>query len=241
MPVAALSEITDRITEVVGNHGLYAVFILMMIDAVFPAASELVMLYAGAIASGAIAGQSVSLFGHEFQSGFPAFVAMATAGTLGYLVGSIAGWGAGDYLGRPWLERHGRWLHLERGEPRPGRALVRPLGGVGRVPRPHHAGDALVHLDPGRRLPRALRAVRVADPARLGDLVLRLCGRGLGGRGQLGEHRQRLPLRRVRDRRGRRRGARRPRMALGSAPPAARPTRRHVRISLRRGGYTRPS
>ncbi len=112
MPLAALSDLTDRITDVVGNHGLYAVFVLMMIDAVFPAASELVMLYAGAIASGAIAGQSVSLFGHEFQSGFPAFVAMATAGTLGYLVGSIAGWGAGDYLGRPWLERHGRWVHL---------------------------------------------------------------------------------------------------------------------------------
>jgi membrane protein DedA with SNARE-associated domain len=70
------------------------------------------MVYAGAIASGAFVGQSVSLFGHEFESGFPAYVAMATAGTLGYLVGSIAGWGAGDYLGRPWLERHGRWLHL---------------------------------------------------------------------------------------------------------------------------------
>ena len=112
MPLAALSDITDRVTEVVGNHGLYAVFVLMMIDAVFPAASELVMLYAGAIASGAIAGQSVSLFGHEFQSGFPAYVAMALAGTLGYLVGAIAGWGAGDYLGRPWLERHGRWVHL---------------------------------------------------------------------------------------------------------------------------------
>src|SRR6187431_973476 len=111
-PVAALSEITDRITEVVGNHGLYAVFVLMMVDAVFPAASELVMVYAGAIAAGAFGGQSVSLFGHEFESGFPAYVAMATAGTLGYLVGSIAGWGAGDYLGRPWLERHGRWLHL---------------------------------------------------------------------------------------------------------------------------------
>ena len=40
MPLAALSEITDRITEVVGNHGLYAVFVLMMIDAVFPAAIE---------------------------------------------------------------------------------------------------------------------------------------------------------------------------------------------------------
>ena len=112
MPLAALSDITDWITEVVGNHGLYAVFVLMMIDAVFPAASELVMVYAGAIASGAIAGQSVSLFGHEFQSGFPAYVAMAVAGTLGYLVGAIAGWWGGDYLGRPWLERHGRWVHL---------------------------------------------------------------------------------------------------------------------------------
>lgn len=112
MPVAALSDLTDRITEVVGNHGLYAVFVLMMVDAVFPAASELVMLYAGAVASGAFAGQSVSLFGHDFSSGLPAYLAIATAGTLGYLVGSIAGWGAGDYLGRPWLERHGRWLHL---------------------------------------------------------------------------------------------------------------------------------
>ena len=112
MPVAALSDITDWITEVVGNHGLYAVFLLMLIDAVFPAASELVMVYAGAIASGAIAGQSVSLFGHEFESGLPAYLAMAIAGTLGYLVGAIAGWGVGDYLGRPWLERHGRWLHL---------------------------------------------------------------------------------------------------------------------------------
>ena len=112
MPVAALSDITDWITEVVGNHGLYAVFLLMLVDAVFPAASELVMVYAGAIASGAIAGQSVSLFGHDFESGLPAYLAMAIAGTLGYLVGAIIGWGAGDYLGRPWLERHGRWLHL---------------------------------------------------------------------------------------------------------------------------------
>src|SRR5436190_1550541 len=37
----------------------------MAIDAVFPAASELVMLYAGAVASGALAGQNVVLFGHR--------------------------------------------------------------------------------------------------------------------------------------------------------------------------------
>ena len=104
--------ITDSVTDAIGNQGLYAVFILMLIDAVLPAASEVVMVYAGAVASGAIAGQSVTLFGHEFADGFPAYVAMATAGTLGYLVGSVLGWALGDYLGRPWLEHHGRWLHL---------------------------------------------------------------------------------------------------------------------------------
>ena len=84
----------------------------MLVDAVLPAASEVVMVYAGAIASGAFADQAVTLFGYEFASGFPAYVAMATAGTIGYLIGSIGGWALGDYLGRPWLEKHGRWLHL---------------------------------------------------------------------------------------------------------------------------------
>ncbi len=38
---------------------------------------------------------------------------MALAGTIGYLVGSMLGWAIGDYAGRPYLERHGRWLHLD--------------------------------------------------------------------------------------------------------------------------------
>jgi membrane protein DedA with SNARE-associated domain len=114
VPVASvLSEITNAVTSLIGDYGLYAVFVLMMIDAVFPAASELVMVYAGAVAAGAFADQTVSLFGHELEDGFPAYVAMATAGTVGYLVGSIGGWAIGDYGGRPWLERHGRWLHLD--------------------------------------------------------------------------------------------------------------------------------
>ncbi len=107
-----LHGITDAVTDAIGNYGLYAVFLLMMVDAVLPAASEVVMVYAGAIAAGAFADQSVTLFGYEFESGFPAYVAMATAGTLGYLLGSIGGWYLGDHLGRPWLERHGRWFHL---------------------------------------------------------------------------------------------------------------------------------
>jgi membrane protein DedA with SNARE-associated domain len=119
MPAAAvplfsvLSGITDAVTGAIGDYGLYAVFVLMLVDAVFPAASEVVMVYAGAVASGAFAGQSVTLAGHTFESGFPAYLAMALAGTTGYLLGAILGWALGDYGGRPYLERHGRWLHLD--------------------------------------------------------------------------------------------------------------------------------
>ena len=109
MPLASVS---SSLTTLVGDHGLYAVFGLMAIDAVFPAASELVMLYAGALASGAVTGQHVSLFGSRIPHGFDAFLAMALAGALGYLVGALVGWWIGLYGGRPLLERHGRLFHL---------------------------------------------------------------------------------------------------------------------------------
>jgi membrane protein DedA with SNARE-associated domain len=109
VPVAG---VTSSLTSLIGNHGLYAVFGLMAIDAVLPAASELVMLYGGALAAAAFAGQHVDLFGTRISSHAWAYVAIALAGTLGYLVGSIGGWAIGRYGGRPLLERHGRWLHL---------------------------------------------------------------------------------------------------------------------------------
>jgi membrane protein DedA with SNARE-associated domain len=104
--------ITDAVTGAIGDYGLYAVFLLMLVDAVFPAASEIVMVYAGAVAAGAFAGQSVTLVGHELQSTGWAFVAMAGAGVVGYTLGSILGWAIGLYGGRPFLERHGRWVHV---------------------------------------------------------------------------------------------------------------------------------
>jgi membrane protein DedA with SNARE-associated domain len=104
--------VSSTLTSLIGDHGVYAVFLLMAIDAVFPAASELVMVYAGALAAGAFSGQSVVLFGNEISSHFWAFVVMALAGAVGYLVGSIVGWAIGRYGGRPLLERHGRWFHL---------------------------------------------------------------------------------------------------------------------------------
>jgi membrane protein DedA with SNARE-associated domain len=107
-----LASVTHSITSFVGDHGVYAVFVLMAIDAVFPAASELVMIYGGALAGGAIAGSHVVLFGNTIQSAFWGFVAVSLAGTLGYLLGSVIGWAIGLYGGRPLIEGRGRWLHL---------------------------------------------------------------------------------------------------------------------------------
>ncbi len=85
MPVASL---THSITHFVGANGIYAVFVLMLIDAVFPAASELVMVYGGALASGAVGGAHVVLIGNRIHSHTASYIAIAATGTLGYLVGS---------------------------------------------------------------------------------------------------------------------------------------------------------
>ena len=99
----------------------------MAIDAVFPAFSELVMLYAGVVAAGAfslsdhgpglhslvrVVHNGISVFGIHVRFGAGAFVVMALAGTFGYLFGALVGWGIGRYGGRPLLEGHGRWFHL---------------------------------------------------------------------------------------------------------------------------------
>lgn len=107
-----LASITSSITSAIGDAGLYAVFGLMVLDAVFPAASELVMLYAGALAAGAFAGQTVTLFGARIETPFWAFLAVALAGAIGNTLGSLGGWAIGAYGGRPFLERSGRFLHV---------------------------------------------------------------------------------------------------------------------------------
>src|SRR3954470_8769926 len=108
-----LASVSGSFTSAVANHGVYAVFGLMAIDALFPAASELVMLYAGAVAAGVFsAAHGVTLFGSRIGFGAGAYVALALAGALGYLLGALVGWAIGRYGGRPLLERHGRWFHL---------------------------------------------------------------------------------------------------------------------------------
>ncbi len=101
LPATLGSAMTEHLTNWIASNGLLAVFVLMAIDAVLPAGGELVMLFAGALAAGAIAGHTG-----------PSLVVVILVGTLGYLAGSIGGWALGRRGGRPLVERHGRWLHL---------------------------------------------------------------------------------------------------------------------------------
>jgi membrane protein DedA with SNARE-associated domain len=107
-----IASITSSITSAIGDQGLYAVFGLMVLSAVLPAASELVMLYGGAIASGAIEGAHLTLFGDRISTPAWGFVAVALAGTLGTTLGALLGWTIGYVGERQFLERHGRWLHV---------------------------------------------------------------------------------------------------------------------------------
>ena len=107
-----LASLTSSLTAWIGHHGAYAVFAIMALDALFPVGGELTMLFAGALAAGSIPGAQPVVFGHVMQTGAESYVVLSLAGTLGYLTGSLVGWAIGRRGGRPFLERHGRWLHL---------------------------------------------------------------------------------------------------------------------------------
>jgi len=70
------------VTSFLADYGVFAIFVLMAIDAVFPAASELVMLYGGALASGALT-HELHVFGWH-TTGFGAYLAVVLAGILGF-------------------------------------------------------------------------------------------------------------------------------------------------------------
>jgi membrane protein DedA with SNARE-associated domain len=115
-----LASVSSSITSQVASHGVYAVFGLLVLAAVIPVASELVMLYAGAVAGGAFADVAVHVFGHSVQSPFWGYVLFAVAGTLGNVVGCSIGWWIGRRGGLPLLRRYGRYIHV--GEDRIARA-----------------------------------------------------------------------------------------------------------------------
>src|SRR5206468_1079030 len=77
----------------------------MAIDAVFPAASELVMLYGGALASGALT-HSLDVFGSS-KTGLGAFVAIGSA--IWCFAWAGAGWG----LGASWEGVHKSFAYVD--------------------------------------------------------------------------------------------------------------------------------
>lgn len=92
---------TTHVTNWIAAHGLIAIFVLMAIDSLLPIGGELVMLFAGALAAGAIGAD------HG-----PGMVAVIVTGTLGYFVGSLIGWAIGRRGGRAFVHARGHWLHV---------------------------------------------------------------------------------------------------------------------------------
>ena len=191
-----LASLSASVTTFIRDHGLAAVFFLMLVDAVFPAASELVMVVGGALAAGAF-GASVSLFGAHISGGFWSYVAVSLAGTIGYLVGSILGWAIGLYGGRPLLERHGRWFHLS-----PTTSSARSAGSTGTRTGPSSSGRITPVVRSFVSIPAGVFRVKLGRYTVLtlaGSALwcFALAGVGLGGGDGLRAVPPRLPLGRI--------------------------------------------
>jgi membrane protein DedA with SNARE-associated domain len=92
-----LNRLVDEVTTLIGEHGVPAVFFLMVLEsACLPVPSEVIMLFAGYL---------VSIDQMTLTEA-------VVAGTLGNVVGSWIAWGIGISGGRVLLERHGRWVHI---------------------------------------------------------------------------------------------------------------------------------
>lgn len=96
-----LAILNDLITDLIGDFGYVAVFVLMVLEsACIPVPSEVTMLFGGALASPEFAGH-----GRQLN-----FVAVGLLGTAGNVVGSWLAYWAGAVGGRPLVNRFGRYL-----------------------------------------------------------------------------------------------------------------------------------
>jgi len=91
----------EFVTTTIGDYGLLAIFVLMLLEsACVPIPSEVTMLFGGALTATAFAGEGSEL----------GFWAVVIVGTAGNLIGSWLAYWAGDYGGRPLIDRFGRYL-----------------------------------------------------------------------------------------------------------------------------------
>jgi membrane protein DedA with SNARE-associated domain len=92
-----LTALSIWVTRTVSDHGLAAVFGLMLLEsACIPVPSEVIMLYAGYLVS----------------AGKLGLIGAVAAGVAGNLAGSLLAWWAGSAGGRDLILRHGRLIHV---------------------------------------------------------------------------------------------------------------------------------
>ena len=95
---AVTDKLADFATNVVGDLGLWGIFLLMVPEsACIPIPSEATMLFAG----------------FNVSEGKYSLVAAVLVGTVANLVGSWIAYAVGYYGRLELLERHGKWLHIK--------------------------------------------------------------------------------------------------------------------------------
>ena len=91
--------------QLISSYGYLAVFVLMLAEsACVPVPSEVIMMFGGALAAGAIAGAHPSLVG------------VFAAGVLGTVAGSYVSWAVGKYAGQAAIGRWGRRVGIREHE-----------------------------------------------------------------------------------------------------------------------------
>ncbi|HWG00652.1 MAG TPA: DedA family protein [Trebonia sp.] len=91
--------------HLISQYGYVAIFALMLIEsACIPVPSEVIMLFGGALAAGAVAGSHPSLAG------------IIVAGVLGNVAGSYIAWAVGKYAGQAAVRRWGRRVGIREHE-----------------------------------------------------------------------------------------------------------------------------
>jgi len=93
------------VQHLISQYGYLAVFVLMLAEsACIPVPSEVIMMFGGALAAGAVAGAHPSLAG------------VFAAGVLGNVAGSYIAWGVGKYAGQAAIRRWGRRVGIREHE-----------------------------------------------------------------------------------------------------------------------------
>ncbi|HEY0938379.1 MAG TPA: DedA family protein, partial [Trebonia sp.] len=91
--------------HLISQYGYLAVFVLMLAEsACIPVPSEVIMMFGGALAAGAVPGAH------------PALGGVVAAGVLGNVAGSYLSWAVGRYAGQTAIRRWGRRVGIREHE-----------------------------------------------------------------------------------------------------------------------------